>query len=162
MNGVKFPTEAAALARPPNECGECKLCCKLLGVPEVTMPNEWCPNCNVKGTGKGCTIYDTRPKQCRDFECGWLANQGDPELRPDRIHIVVTGESQRLDAYIIHVDPAYPDAPERPVAKTFLEMVMQQGRHKNIVLVTGGRRRVIGKNMAVVLRELEKIDAETH
>lgn len=141
-----------------NECGDCKLCCKLLGVVELNKPpNKWCPHCNVKGTGGGCTIYDTRPPNCREFECGWLANNGDPELRPDRIHIVVTGESQKLDAYIMHVDPAYPDAPERPKAKMFLEMVMRRGRRKNIVLVTGDKRRVIGRNMETVLRQLDKM-----
>lgn len=140
------------------DCGDCKLCCKLLGVEEIPKPpGVWCSNCDIKAPGGGCKIHDRRPPTCRTFECGWLANGGDPELRPDKIHIVVTGESEKLKAYIMHVDPVYPDAPEKPKAKMFLDMVMQQGRHQNIVLVTGNKRRIIGNNMAHVMRELEKM-----
>lgn len=141
------------------QCGECKLCCKVLGVPDVTTPGTWCTHCDIHGA-KGCTIYDTRPGNCRDFECGWLTNNGAPELRPDRIHIVVTGESKRLDAYIMHIDPGFPGAADTPKGKMFIEMTMRHGKHKNIVLVTGDKRRVVGMNMAVVLRELERMDAE--
>lgn len=141
------------------ECGNCKLCCKLLGVAELDKaPNVWCPHCDKRSSAGGCTIYDNRPPNCRNFECGWLVNDGDPELRPDRIHLIVTGESKKLDAYIVHIDTAYPDAAERPKAKAFLEMTMRYGQHQNIVLVTGDKRRVIGRNMAVVLRELEKMN----
>lgn len=140
------------------ECGDCKLCCKLLGVVELPKaPNTWCPNCNIKSSNGGCRIYDNRPQTCRDFECGWLANNGDPELRPDKIHIVVTGESLKLKAYIVHVDPAYPHAPNDGRGKMFLDFLIHEGRHKNIILVTGDRRRIIGNDMAHVMRELEKI-----
>src|SRR6202035_283376 len=102
------------------ECGTCTLCCKLL---RVTPPAEgiaqglekpagkWCTFCKP---GKGCTIYPTRPTKCIDFECGWLANDGDPEFRPDKIHLIIADESEKIDAYIVHVDPNYPDAYQRP------------------------------------------------
>lgn len=142
------------------ECGSCKLCCKLLGVAELNKPpGTWCKHCSLHSPTP-CQIYDGRPPNCQNFECGWLANDGAPELRPDRIHMIVTGESKDLDAYIIHVDTGYPDAPEKPLGKAFLQMTMMHGKRKNIVLVTGDKRRVIGRNMAVVLRKLEAMDNE--
>src|ERR1700732_671054 len=58
------------LAHPDKKCGPCNLCCKTMGVVELSKPaNQWCDLC-VKG--KGCTIYDHRPQSCVDFACVWL------------------------------------------------------------------------------------------
>jgi len=66
-------------------CGECQLCCKLLGVREFNKPHGvWCPH--VGPPGRGCAIYDDRPESCRGFTCLWLASGiSPPELRPDKI-----------------------------------------------------------------------------
>jgi uncharacterized protein len=138
-----------------NSCGSCTLCCKLLGVPELTDPAEWCRHCTP---GKGCGIYNDRPVLCREFECGWLANDGDPQLRPDRIHMVVTGEIADFDAYVIHVDPDYPDAPDRTLAKAMLETIVKYGRHQNIVLVTGKTRKLIGNFPADIEKRFLAMD----
>lgn len=135
------------------ECGSCTLCCKLLGITELDKPrNAWCKSCSP---GKGCNIYADRPPSCVDFECGWLANDGDPELRPDRIHLIIAGESTKINAYVVHVDPMYPDAAERPRAKRMLRAMMTHGRHPNVVLVTGDRRRFIGNDPGTVARLLD-------
>lgn len=112
-----------------------------MGVPEVTEPAQWCRHCKPGG---GCKIYDSRPAPCRDFECGWLANDGDPEYRPDRIHMVVGGQSDIFDAYVVYVDPTYPDAPDMPLGRKLLDAMMRAGRHPNVVLITGEKRRLIG------------------
>ena len=67
--------------------------------------NKWCPHFAV---GRRCTIYSTRPNDCRVFQCGWTTNPvlGE-EWRPDRCHFVMcvyqTGE------LVIVTDQSYPD-----------------------------------------------------
>jgi Fe-S-cluster containining protein len=46
----------------------------------------WCKDCSI---GKGCNIYETRPKGCRDFQCEWLKGYGSEDERPDRLHIIL-------------------------------------------------------------------------
>lgn len=82
-------TKALALV-PNRECGECTVCCKVLLIDEPDLqklPGVMCPNCKP---GAGCQIYETRPRACRGFFCGWrvMPELGD-ELRPDRSGILV-------------------------------------------------------------------------
>jgi hypothetical protein len=75
------------------QCGECTLCCKLMGVEELDKAGgTYCQHCRV---GNGCNIYPTRPSSCATWHCGWL----DPlcavllpsdDLRPDRCGFVVS------------------------------------------------------------------------
>ena len=53
------------------ECGDCTLCCKLPAIKDFKDGYKWCENCNI---GKGCNIYETRPKPCIDFDCMWKDN----------------------------------------------------------------------------------------
>jgi hypothetical protein len=77
-----------------NECGSCTACCRVFAIPETSKPaGKWCDKCNI---GKGCTIYETRPARCVDYECIWLQAKlrGDAQhklpdsLRPDRCKVV--------------------------------------------------------------------------
>ena len=64
-------------------CGDCGLCCKLMGVTALAKPQgKWCPHFSRRA---GCKIYEDRPHDCREFICYWLhaPNLGD-EWRPDR------------------------------------------------------------------------------
>ena len=51
----------------------------------------------------GCSIYDLRPKACRDFMCLWLAtqqfgsNRMPKNLRPDRVGVVLEVNSHNTD-----------------------------------------------------------------
>jgi hypothetical protein len=72
-----------------NQCGTCTLCCKLVHVDEINKPvGKWCDHCAL---GKGCKIYDTRPTECRTWNCLWLqgAFGSHPDLRPDKCKVVV-------------------------------------------------------------------------
>jgi hypothetical protein len=111
----------AGRARTGRSCGDCSMCCKLLGIDEqdIKKPvNEWCTHCNP---GAGCRIYDNRPPVCRGFGCEWLvdsANLGE-EWKPSRSKIVVhkkavrnvataaSGDSGVVLAFV--VDPSVPD-----------------------------------------------------
>ena len=45
LAGVMF-TDAA------RQCGDCSLCCKVLGIPELNKPKDaWCPQLCAAGTG---------------------------------------------------------------------------------------------------------------
>lgn len=90
------------------------MCCKVMGVPELgKLPGEWCPHCDPK---VGCTIYEDRPPNCRDFACVWLQAQTREEhnlmkaadLRPDRCKgvIVTTKESGGI---MVKMDPHRPN-----------------------------------------------------
>lgn len=76
-----------------NKCGECNACCSLFPIKEINKEvNSLC-----KYWDNGCTIYDDRPKPCRDYECGYLQGKNVPEkLRPDNCGIVFTKRSDRI------------------------------------------------------------------
>ena len=85
-------------------CGECGLCCKMMGVAELDKaPAQRCAHFK---RGQGCRIYEDRPKACADFICYWLhaPNLGDA-WRPDRtgfvMHLSEFGRTLNIE-----VDPA--------------------------------------------------------
>jgi hypothetical protein len=120
-------TDAAASART---CGSCTLCCKLLGVTELEKPlNVWCVHCKPGG---GCKIYDARPQSCRDFICGWLADDSLPDaLRPDRAKVVL-GVNPTATRVTATCDPAQPTAwrkaPVYPQLKAWATQFWGRGR----------------------------------
>jgi hypothetical protein len=136
------------------------LCCKLLGVTELNKPKGvWCQHCDK---GHNCKIYDDRPQSCRNFECGWLLSDLPVAYRPDKLHLVITGESKELDAMVIHVDPAYPDAYRQPKAEAVLQAVVKASR-KGIVLIIGNRRHLLTNDPRIhtkVQTALDKLDDE--
>src|SRR4051812_22220103 len=81
------------MASHRKECGDCTLCCDLVGVGEIDKPPfTVCRFLSSPLTpGKhGCTIYKERPRGCRQWSCLWLTSPDWPdELRPDRCGVVV-------------------------------------------------------------------------
>ena len=119
-------------------CGDCTLCCRLLGVPELEKPaGTWCASCEV---GCGCGRYDDRPASCRNFECFWLMEDGFPdELRPDRSGVVIAFEDS--DSVVLHVDPERPDALTRPAAEGLLPVLLRH--YRRVAVACGAERAVI-------------------
>jgi hypothetical protein len=106
-------------------CGGCTLCCKVIPVEELGKPAG--KRCQHVRSGKGCSIYASRPWSCREWSCLWLKGTEDgAELqlrRPDRVGYVIdevpdiirmtnpdTGEVLQYDVMQIWVDPARPTA----------------------------------------------------
>jgi len=94
-------------------CGICSLCCKLPDIKEIGKPaGVWCEHCRP-GRG-GCAIFSSpeRPSICHAYECSWRQRpDGVPEeFRPDRVHAIIDGVTDREDALRVLVDPHYPDA----------------------------------------------------
>ncbi len=62
------------------ECGSCGLCCKVMAIRELKKPaGTWCKHW---GKGIGCTIYATRPQECKGFNCIWLVSKAPPSFFP--------------------------------------------------------------------------------
>src|SRR5216683_1788545 len=59
----------------------------------------------------GCTIYETRPTECREFFCSWLTSPAlGPKWRPNKCKMFVRHEGNLI---AIHVDPSDPTAWQR-------------------------------------------------
>lgn len=89
-------------------CGSCSLCCKVYDVPEIQKTaGKWC---QFFKSGKGCTIHDKSPNQCREFFCNWMTHASlGPEWKPDRCRFVMTTNPYNLNL-TIQVDPGFRSA----------------------------------------------------
>lgn len=112
------------VAQPPTrECGECRMCCKVLSVHERTEhgkppvyvkaddtwefhkpSGKWCQFVG----GKGCTVYEDKPRCCTEFSCLWLIGVTGEEDRPDKSKVVMTAEQTPEHGNLIIVYESYP------------------------------------------------------
>ena len=103
------------MALPGRSCGECSMCCKVLGIEALNKPiGTWCPHC-APGRG-GCTVYETRPAECRSYECQWLIDKelGDewkPLISKMALSLLRLNGVLLLD---VNVDCDYPNAWKQP------------------------------------------------
>tara|TARA_B100001094_G_C18112051_1_gene761765 strand:- start:709 stop:1098 length:390 start_codon:yes stop_codon:yes gene_type:complete len=67
------------------ECGDCKECCTLLEIPTLQKPPR--KKCE-KLCQEGCSIYSSRPTECRTFQCFWSEGYLSESARPDRSGIM--------------------------------------------------------------------------
>lgn len=57
-------------------------------------PNVDCKHCV---NGKGCSIQETKPTKCREFECSYYQSPNAPiELRPDKCKMIFEKISEQL------------------------------------------------------------------
>ena len=62
---------------PGRTCSGCTLCCSLLGIVELKKPVfTICKHCII---GKGCKIYEVRPRTCAVFYCSYRISADLPE-----------------------------------------------------------------------------------
>jgi hypothetical protein len=84
---MKKPTRSKAWKRKikqraPRTCGDCTVCCTVMGVRELGKPYAFpCHHlCD-----SGCSIYEDRPHGCVVFECLWRQGAVEGEgMRPDK------------------------------------------------------------------------------
>lgn len=77
------------------ECGDCNACCVTYEIEEL---NKW-PHQPCKHLcSKGCSIYENRPKVCREYTCAWKESKiFNEDERPDKIGVIFrfrTGDSR--------------------------------------------------------------------
>ena len=75
------------------ECGACTACCTLLPIAPIGKPvNTPCPHCDG-----GCSIYQTKPQTCNEFECAYIqAGNASERLRPDVCGIIFYKKTDRI------------------------------------------------------------------
>lgn len=111
-------------------CGACKACCELFPIVEIGKPaGKLCPHyCD------GCSIHETKPKSCAEYDCAYLQSEDAPEsLRPDRCGIVFTKKSDRIFSGIL-----VPGVEVTDMAKRQINSFLDQGY--SVVLLADGRR----------------------
>ncbi len=75
---------------PNRECGACNVCCVALTIDEPTLQKPQGYRCSNATRTNGCAIYETRPKTCSTFFCGWRQLKWVREpLRPDTSGVLV-------------------------------------------------------------------------
>lgn len=93
------------------ECGTCKFCCFGCAVPELRKPNS--KHC-VHECAAGCSIYDARPAECREYQCAWLTGllPESTSLRPDNsgiafdaYRVVDTRSGQSIHLFVSFESP---------------------------------------------------------
>jgi hypothetical protein len=133
-----------SVAMKERPCDECTACCTVMAVEEISKPlGEPCQHlCN------GCSIYESRPQPCREFNCCWRYGLGNDSERPDKSGIVfdVTRHNQNIPQALIARE-VWPGAFEQ--SQAFLDRLASNGHL--IILVRGGRRTAIGPPQLVAL-----------
>ncbi len=121
------------------QCGDCSLCCKVLGIPELDKPKDsWGPNFVA---GAGCRIYADRPPSCRNFSCRWLTDPTmGPEWKPNVCKMVV---DSRPSLFVVHVDPAVTRPWTVEPYMSVLKRLSAQGLAKGVIVMVIERRRTI-------------------
>jgi hypothetical protein len=94
-------------------CGSCSICCKIFPIIDheeiipIKPADEWCKHCTP---GRGCSIYEERPRVCRDYYCDWLVDKRlDDKWKPDRSKMIVHHNWKDGTLFRrIFVDASYP------------------------------------------------------
>jgi hypothetical protein len=127
------------VAQAQRQCGDCSLCCKVLGIPELDKPKDsWCPNFLA---GTGCRIYADRPRSCHNFVCRWLSDpMMGPEWKPSLCKMVV---DSKPSLFVVHADPAVSRPWRAEPYFSVLKRLSAQGLTKGTIVLVIERRRSI-------------------
>lgn len=71
-------------------CGSCNVCCVSLTIEDPELQKVQGYRCPHLKAGVGCGIYESRPKTCRTYYCGWRQLKWVRDsLRPDTSGVLV-------------------------------------------------------------------------
>jgi hypothetical protein len=121
-------------------CGDCTLCCKVMAIEDIAKPaGQWCRHYKP---GRGCLVFDTRPAECRAFNCLWLVDERfGPHWKPSRSKIVLTASGDGIE---IRCDPGFPDAwRKQPYRGEIGKLAASGETHDVTVLVIAGKRMIL-------------------
>lgn len=131
-------------------CGSCTVCCKVPGIDDKDLQKPvglWCQYCDNK-SAKPCTIYDTRPDTCKNFECLWLSDKQkalNDDMRPDRSRMMLTSvidDVGVMPAGSIMAWEVVPGAFDSPRNKKVIERL--KNRVPILMMFLGGARKIVG------------------
>jgi len=127
---------------PTRDCGDCTLCCKVMGIESLDKPPAiWCSHCKPAG---GCAIYESRPQECRNFVCGYLRSTTlDERWKPSFCKFVLAEGEDNTHLKIV-VDPARPDAWKKEPYYSSFKAWAQSGPDEGMkVMVAIGKRAIV-------------------
>jgi hypothetical protein len=115
------------------------MCCKLLEITEIEKPqNVWCKQCKP---GKGCSVYDTRPSDCRTFYCSWIFDLSlNDAWRPDRSKFVITYEPETFRMFIVCDAGAAGAWRREPFYARIKSFLNAPGMERQQIVITTGRK----------------------
>lgn len=133
--------------RASRVCGECTLCCTVMGVDELNKgPGVPCQHllqidANPLTGNSGCSIYGQHPESCRAYACMWRTGAiEDEDMRPDLIGVIfdqvmrlaldhdgdgVTRPSIATRYKAINIREAYPGAADQGKARMAVRILGQ-------------------------------------
>jgi hypothetical protein len=139
-------------------CGECTACCTILAVKELNKASfQPCPH-----ECAGCAIYDSRPRSCRSWSCGWLLGRvpGDERRRPDKIGLIFNRETLAGKSYTVAIE-VWPGA-SRESTNAYLLKKMSQDTPIIIREYQFRKYDVLTRTSQQRQRVLQSIQAEWH
>jgi hypothetical protein len=100
---------------------------------------RWCGHCKP---GRGCLVYDSRPAECRAFNCLWLTDtRFGAHWKPNKSKLVITASEDGLE---IRCDPGFPGAWRRePFHREISNLAASGETHDVSVLVISGERMIL-------------------
>jgi len=111
------------------KCGDCRECCIVLEIKEINKPaGVFCD----KLCAKGCGIYESRPNECRNFECLWLTGQIPKRMKPNTVHAV---------AWMTGIDT--PEGEKMPVLRVTFNNLFKRNNMVQRWVRNVSRRRVV-------------------
>lgn len=102
--------------------------------PDLKKPaNTRCPHQGVGG--KGCAIYGSHPKGCKDLYCLWTKStpdQMEEAMWPALSHVYVVGDWSS-ELLLVKVDPKFSNAHEWGMGAVIVRSLIARGYHLLIV-----------------------------
>jgi Fe-S-cluster containining protein len=125
-------------------CGDCTVCCTVMAVRELGKPlRSRCEHL----CGKGCGIYDSRPKSCREFECVWLQGHiGNEEQRPDKLGIMFT-MTKNQEQYVLHAWEVWEEARKQEKVRYLFGKIAE--KIVFMIRLFGGGTELMGRKLSI-------------
>jgi hypothetical protein len=123
-------------------CGRCTFCCKILGVDALQKPRgTWCPHCVQN---RGCSVYETRPEECRRFVCDYLRlPEFGPDWKPDKARFLMMTDAAHGMIYV-ELDPQQPDAwRKEPYLSGLKATARDMVRTGRLIVIRNGQRTIV-------------------
>lgn len=142
------------------KCGDCSVCCTVLGVPELKKEaGEACSNC--KPGWKACKIYKDRPESCSSFECMWLEGHFANADKPDKIGVVLQADEHPEFGYIVTVHERKRGDAKKGRAAALVEK-LARGMVLFVVPPDEGDRRLVCSNPKLTQKVREFLKSKGH
>lgn len=84
---------------PARYCMDCQQCCTVYHIDGLKSAREPCNNL----TDDGCSIYNSRPDNCKNFQCMWSSGLGKEEDNPKLSGIILEKRNSNLNPPTIYI-----------------------------------------------------------